>query len=464
MKYKTLLPGVFCLFTLSLAAQQSGSITGYAITASGKGERGWRQVRMIDMKTGVELKTVYAESAETEILNARSGKPVVKRDMEETPAKVVVYQQQYTVPQSAENKTMAYTRTIQVRQRKSGYDKPFATTSAACAYDKKHQRLYYTPMGIAQLRYIDLKAKKPTVYYFEDETFGAVTGMHDGGNQITRMVIASDGNGYALSNNGDHLVRFTTGKKPQITDLGSITDVAENGRYSIHSEGAYGGDMVAGASGSLYLLTASRHVFKINITEKTATHLGAIKGLPNRYQTNGAMVEEGMNIIVCSSESTEGYFRFNLETLQAEKISGSEIVFNASDLASDKLLADKNKTEEKETTPAPVPQEITAKTVPTIVPVITDKNINIFPNPVTGNEVKIFFNDLNAGKYMVQVTDMSGKLVTTSEMNIYGKNQFESFRLPATTGRGNYMVNVMQANASDEGGVKNIYTKQIVVQ
>jgi hypothetical protein len=81
------------------------------------------------------------------------------------------------------------------------------------AYDKKHERLYYTPMGINQLRYIDLKAKTPTVYYFEDEAFGTVSSFGDAPNQITRMVIASDGNGYALTNDANHLIKFTTGKK-----------------------------------------------------------------------------------------------------------------------------------------------------------------------------------------------------------------------------------------------------------
>lgn len=34
---------------------------------------------------------------------------------------------------------------------------PFATGVAAAAFDKKHNRLYYTPMFVDQLRYIDLR-------------------------------------------------------------------------------------------------------------------------------------------------------------------------------------------------------------------------------------------------------------------------------------------------------------------
>ena len=43
----------------------------------------------------------------------------------------------------------------------------FGTGVAAIAYDKRNNRLYYTPMFIDQLRYIDLKSNK--IYYFENE-------------------------------------------------------------------------------------------------------------------------------------------------------------------------------------------------------------------------------------------------------------------------------------------------------
>jgi hypothetical protein len=62
------------------------------------------------------------------------------------------------------------------------------------------------------------------------------------------MVIASDGNGYALTNDGNHLIRFTTGKDPVITDLGALTDDASNANNSVHSRKGFGGDMIADAS------------------------------------------------------------------------------------------------------------------------------------------------------------------------------------------------------------------------
>src|SRR4030095_9401529 len=83
------------------------------------------------------------------------------------------------------------------------------------------------------------------------------------------------------------------------------------------------------------------------IESRTASHLGAIQGLPRGFSTNGAMVEEGSKVIVCSSESTEGYFRFDLNTLQAERVSEQGAVFNASDLANGNLAFEKKKKDKK---------------------------------------------------------------------------------------------------------------------
>src|SRR5688500_6495300 len=46
---------------------------------------------------------------------------------------------------------------------------PFSTGVAAVAYDAKNNRLYYTPMFIDQLRYIDMKTMK--VHYVTDQSF-----------------------------------------------------------------------------------------------------------------------------------------------------------------------------------------------------------------------------------------------------------------------------------------------------
>jgi len=62
------------------------------------------------------------------------------------------------------------------------------------------------------------------------------------------------------------------------------------------------------------------------------------------------MVEEGSKVIVASSESTDGYYRFDLNTLEAERVSPAGTVFNASDLATGNLAFDKKTKDKKDDT------------------------------------------------------------------------------------------------------------------
>ena len=55
-------------------------------------------------------------------------------------------------------------------------------------------------------------------------------------NQITRMVIAADGYGYALTNDANHLIRFSTGRKTAVEDLGTVIDAAANKGISVHNK------------------------------------------------------------------------------------------------------------------------------------------------------------------------------------------------------------------------------------
>ncbi len=412
------------LFALAaVQAQKQKPTTAYAITGVEKGGSSWTEVRLVDVNTGEALQTIYTSAADAEVLNARSGKAVVKKD--DAAKRIAV-------------------------------DKPFATTSAACAYDKKNNRLYYTPMGIAQLRYIDLKAKSPKVYYFEDEAFGVVKGRHDVSAQITRMVIGSDNNGYALSNDGAHLMQFTLKKKPVITDLGALTDDATNGRHSIHAHGAFGGDMIADKEGSLYLITAGRAVFKINLESKVASYMGSIQGLPRGFSTNGAIATGDSKVIVSSSGNTTGYYSFDLNTLQAEKLSTTGTVFNASDLANASFAFEKKEKEEK-----PVEQTTTtvAKTIPSTVKEVVVKNaISVYPNPVTEGYFNLSFADQKPGRYQIQFMDVNGKVVSVQQANINNKVQVEEFRLPQKVAAGSYVVRV----TNEDGSYVN--TNKVVVQ
>lgn len=482
-------------------AQTDKKVTGYAITGDQYGYMNWKSVKLINLTTGEEIKSLYAAGqTEPELVNARTGKLIVKKGTENTEKavdansiKVVIKGSQpgdvsatYTFNSIEEMRSSkAFRDAIATRTKQDvttdasntnknvqsgnsnsdikinriinsvtvvrtdryqryygafsrGYepvvtDEPFATGSTALAYDKKHDRLYYTPMGINQLRYIDLKAKSPKIYYFEDEAFGIASGRRDEGNQITRMVIASDGNGYALTNNNEHLVRFTTGKNPVITDMGALVDDAANVESSILSNRrGFGGDLIADASGKIYLINQSRKVFKISTDTKIATYQGTIEGLPYGYTTNGAMVLEGSKIIVGSSGSEEGYYQVDMNTLQAEKVSTSGSVFRISDLASGNLLFEKEESKE-EIMPVLAYQ---AKAIPTEA----TNGISVYPNPVFDRTVKLSFANQPSGEYQVSLMELSGKVISVRNIAINSKVQQVQFSLPQSLSKGSYLV------------------------
>ncbi|MEO6405124.1 MAG: T9SS type A sorting domain-containing protein [Ferruginibacter sp.] len=500
------------IFIAAQAQKKSGRITAYAITGAEKGNQRWTEVKLVDVVTGEVIRSVYESKSDVQRLNARTHKPIVIRETE-LPTNTFVYSgddkmrqvmrerlkennvviidgQAKTLAPSvrrevesriiidAQPKIMintdgnikALSSTIPIERTRvivRGYsvkkEEPFATSSAACAYDKKHDRLYYTPMGINELRYIDLKAKKPSIFYFQDEAFSSVSGMGDVQNQITRMVIASDGNGYALNNSADQLIQFTTKKKPVITNLGAVTDDASNGKFSIRSRNLAGGDMVADDAGNLFLVTANRRVYKINIETRIAIYLGSIKGLPEGFTTNGAVVEKGTNIIVTSSTSTDGYYQFDLKAMQAEKISSGS-VFNASDLANANLISYKKERKEKKEVEE-VKEEVLAKedalakeVAKSIEPAATEPKLTVYPNPVVNAVTTLSLADYPAGRYEVQLLDQSGKQLNKQVININGKVQAVEFKLPVQIAKGTYLIRIMD----DSNKLLNV--EKIIVQ
>jgi hypothetical protein len=202
--------------------------------------------------------------------------------------------------------------------------------------------------------------------------------------------------------------------------------------------------MIAGDRGSLYLITAKKTVFKFDADTKVATYLGSIKGLPGGYSTNGAIVEKGTTIIVSSANSTQGYYKFDLNTLQAEPLPNKGSVYNASDLANGRLVSEKKRKTDKQTETA-TEEQPTAQQDKNVFLDLLQKKIAIYPNPVVmGGTIKLAFADQPKGRYTIQLMDISGKLLDARQVNISNKNQIEEYRLPSTLlGKGNYLVKVV---------------------
>ncbi|HLG41213.1 MAG TPA: T9SS type A sorting domain-containing protein [Chitinophagaceae bacterium] len=321
----------------------------------------------------------------------------------------------------------------------------FGTGVAAAAYDKKHNRLYYTPMFIDQLRYIDLQTMN--VYFVNGSNLtGNAVKAGDQSNIITRMVIDETGTGYALTNDGTHLIQFSTGKKLNLTDFGSLVDAAENKGVSVHNScSSFGGDMIADNDGNLFVFSARNHVFRVNIETKVAAHLGTISGLPANFTINGAAVDENNRILVTSAVDASSLYTVDPKTWTAAAFKASVAPWQTADLANSNILQTR--------TPVSAPELIASKVGP------VNSAIQLYPNPVTTNKFNITFNEAETGSYTVQVTDSRGQLIAQKNVAVGGKGQTVSgITLPAPAAKGIYIVKVNDPNS------KTVYSNKIVVQ
>jgi hypothetical protein len=417
MVRRSLLPISLFLIGLTTVAQQTQR-TAYAITGGQKGQFNWTEVKLIDLNTGDVLQSIYENGKSIPVINARTGKPItISPDKQST----------------TENNQL-----------------PFSTFSAACAYDKKHNRLYYTPMGINQLRYIDLNSKEARIFYFEGEAFGKVTSLQDEANHVTRMAIGYDGNGYALSNDGNHLLQFTTGKKPLITDLGNLVDGEKNGAVSVHNKcSSWGGDMIGDAFGNLYLISARQAVFAINVKNRIAEFKGYITGLPANYTTNGAVADPDGNVIVSSANSVNAYYTVDLKTLKATLIPSNGQVYNTSDLANGFFALQKE-----------ADQKAGAVSAADVnrTDVVRNSNFTVYPNPVTEGSVRLYFNNQQAGRYRLQLVDLAGRVLNEQTINIVNRVQVEEMLLDQKFAKGVYMVKLV------DGKRKALFANKILIQ
>ena len=323
---------------------------------------------------------------------------------------------------------------------------PFSTGVAAMAYDKKNNRLYFSPMFIDQLRYVDLKTMK--VFYVTDQPFTKLGSMHnDEGKVITRMVINPDGTGYAVSNDANTFIRFTTGKKLEITQLGSLVDDPSNGGVSIHNRcSSWGGDMIADDEGKLYILSARNSVYKIDVETKAAKLLGYIKGLPQDFTTNGAVVTTEGKVLVSSAVNGNAYFLVDPKDWSATQYESKAGIFKSSDLANSNYL----QTRPKNTTQSEI---VTRK----VQDNIGAGKIQVYPNPAN-NQFTLQFGKIPTGNYNVEMTNVTGQIVIQRGVNIQSEDQVEVINIKSSMARGVYLVKVSSSNK------ESVLSQKLVVQ
>lgn len=376
----------------------------YAITAETKGTYNWTAIREIDLSNGNVLNTLYSST---------NTKPI----------------------------NYSFINSEGVANRSLQASSPTVNGVAAAAFDAKNNRLYFTPMWGTDLRYIDLNTNELNVVINNDTRFSTGVRVNES-NVITRMTFAADGNGYALTNDGNQLIQFTADKTPVIKNLGVLIDSKNNHDISVHAQcTSWGGDLIGDAYGNLYLFTYRNHVFKINPNTRIAEHIGQVKNLPSNFTTNGIAVDANGDVFITSAILTTNYYKVNLATLNATAIvkADNDAVYNIADLANENLAysAAKNSIVDND--------------------IITKNNISVYPNPVVNKTFAIQFDKLPAGKYSIEINDVNGKRVITKTIAINGL-QNERLQLPKASSAGLYFIKVLNTNG------KTVFNDKVVVQ
>lgn len=403
------------LITTSIFGYSQDAGRTFAITGDGNGDYMWMNIRQVDLATGKVVKNLYDRTATPfQLIDASSKKPI------EYSAEL--NRNSWMAPQF-----------------------PTATMVAAAAFDQRSNKLFFTPMRIGELRWLDLSSKnaEPKFYTLQTSLLNPAD-LNNEANHITRMVIAADGNGYAITNDGNHLIRFTTGKKTVITDLGNLVDASENGAISIHNKcSSWGGDVIADAKGGLVIISASHNIFNVDLETRIAKHVGSITGLPAGFTTNGAAVDNDGKVIVTSANSFHGFYKVNMADLSATLIETKDKIYNASDLANSNLLNSKNNSNFGA---AELRRDV-----------VGNNFISIYPNPVTTSSFKVTFDNKAAGEYNVALTDLQGRVIYSKQVFVASPNQVETIKLKVKPAAGMYMVRVV------DGNQKSVFTDKIVI-
>jgi len=416
MKHIFLLFFFLSTFCLNSFSQQNRA---FAITGQGKESFNWSDIRSIDMTSGNVVGLLF-----------ENGKSKFSyKDAETNRTIDQLFLKGITELPSLAN-IQAKISPLEINLKNPS---PTFLMSAAIAYDKKHQKLFFASMHTQKLIWLDMSNNNGIpAFYTIEKPLVENKNISDIAYDITRMTMGANGNGYALTNDANHLITFTTGQKIVITDLGNLVDAESNKGISVHNQcSSWGGDMVGDAFGKLYLFTANHLVFEIDIQSRIATLKGSLLNLPATFSVNGAAVDENENVIVSSANSFDGFYKIDMKNLTATKLVTHGQVYNASDLASSNLL-----------------NQAQAKMEITQFPernVIGNKLISIYPNPVSDGQIKISFDNNVTGEYKITLTDLQGRLIENKTVYINYPGQLENFKLKTKPVRGLYLIKVTDA-------------------
>jgi hypothetical protein len=382
MKPFLLLSGLVA--NLALNAQSTGL---YAVTDLEAGKAGWNTLRMISLG-GNELQ----------------------------------YRVMLDNSTFAGNRVEVQNNQVQTRpvQHGNAADQAMFSGVAALAYDVANHRIYFSTMFGGELRYVQARNGQKAKSYFVAGNIYEQSGVNlasvnissqNQGPVITRMTQGNDGYIYGLSNDGEYFFRINTiDKQAKVENLGRLYDADDNitAGISVHAScTSWGGDMVAGADGQLYLYTMYQHAFKIDPATRKALYLGKIDGLPGDFTINGAAVLHDGSLLL-SSAAIAGKYALLAQpaTLRAE-IKEQPGWFNTSDLASSNLLFGQKGKPANMVMPAKIGKAIAV----------------VYPNPVVTGNLGVYFKEGQTGRYHLTLLDNAGVNQKSTLVDLNGQPQ-----------------------------------------
>jgi hypothetical protein len=330
------------------------------------------------------------------------------------------------------------------RRNISGFD---AVNVAAAGYAAGSRQIFFIPLDMPELRWVySTNSSETPVFSAVRSSLLERLDLTKTENQITRMTVNKQGVGYAMTNDAMHLFEFSTGDNPVIRDLGAIIDASSNGQMSIHQTcTSFGGDMVAGDDGKLYLISLRNHIFEIDPVGRIANYIGAIKGLPNSFTSNGAAALSNGDLILSSSFGNQGFYTVNPMTWESKKLfTGEQYEQNMSDLASGYLLARRPRTLSNGN------DGMNAG---------TNGSIHVYPNPLNSGKDLQFTTDIPlSGDHQIQLIDLSGKIIENQKITLTENARQFNVRFTSQFTQGTYFIKLSDMNG------KTVETSKLIIQ
>ncbi|WP_165761228.1 T9SS type A sorting domain-containing protein [Niastella koreensis] len=244
---------------------------------------------------------------------------------------------------------------------------------------------------------------------------------------ITRMTMDTQGQGYAITDDGLEFIRFTAdATSVTVTKRGALVDDISNGSNSVLLEN--GGDIVCDGSGNLILITFAGKVYKINnaANDNVATWVYSIPNFPSTGCQSVAIGPDGTFII---GGRYLNVYKYTLSTNAFTQLTATG-GFASIDFASCTMPPKPARVAVNETPTAPLNAEVSARVLPNPF----KKELNLQVQLTTAENVK------------VRLVDFYGRTVYTTTRQMGAGTNSLNLSVPGNLSAGIYVVDIWAGN------------------